>query len=204
MALLRNCWYVAAWADELGDERSGCGLLARTILGEPLVLYRTAAGDPVALLDRCPHRLLPLSKGERQGDLIQCGYHGLTFDPAGRCVRIPGQQIIPEAAHVRRYPTADHMGMVWVWPGDPALADRAKLFDLLPQWGEAQKPGGKWAWFPGPLTYVRANYQMLAENLVDPQHVAFAQRPRGAPGARPRRVAYGTRHRRSLGGRLDA
>ena len=172
MAFLRNHWYVAAWAHELDDQK----LLARTVIGEPLVLYLTVAGDPVALLDRCPHRLLPLSKGERQGDHIQCGYHGLTFDATGQCVRVPGQNVIPTAARVRRYPTALHMGMVWVWPGDPALADRSKLFDQLPQWAAAHPPRPKWAWFPGPLTYVRANYQLLAENLVDPQHVAFAHK----------------------------
>lgn len=179
MAFVRNSWYVAAWAAEL---EPGAPLLARTVLGEPLVLYRTAAGEPVALLDRCPHRLLPLSKGERQGDAIQCGYHGMTFGPDGRCVRIPGQNVIPTNAHVRRYPTAEHMGMVWVWPGDPALASRDKLFDRLPQWAAAQKPAPRWAWFPGPLTYVKANYQLLCENLVDPQHVAFAhKRTLGSP-----------------------
>lgn len=182
MAFLRNNWYVAAWADELGAADSGCRLLARTILGEPLVLYRTAAGEPVALLDRCPHRLLPLSKGERQGDLIECGYHGMTFGPDGRCVRIPGQKVIPDAAHVRRYPAVDHLGMVWVWTGDPERADRAKLFDKLPQWALAQGGSPHWAWFPGPLTHVKANYQLLCENLVDPQHVAFAhKRTLGSP-----------------------
>jgi vanillate O-demethylase monooxygenase subunit len=70
-----------------------------------------------------------------------------------------------------------------VWPGDPALADRAKLFDRLPQWADAQGAQPRWAWFPGPLTHVRANYQFLAENLVDPQHVAFAhKRTLGSPG----------------------
>ena len=37
-------------------------------------------GRVVALEDRCPHRLLPLSKGKRVGDDVQCGYHGMTFD----------------------------------------------------------------------------------------------------------------------------
>lgn len=176
MAFLRNWWYVAAWASELGDGKTGSPLVARKVLGEPLVLYRTESGAPVALLDRCPHRLLPLSKGEKIGDHIQCGYHGLTFDGSGKCVRVPGQRSIPPTANIRSYPAVEHMGMVWVWPGDPARADRTLLFDRLPQWGEAQQPGGKWAWFPGPLTYVKSNYQLLAENLVDPQHVAFAHK----------------------------
>lgn len=182
MAFVRNFWYVAAWADELGDGKAGSPLVARTVLGEPLVLYRTESGAPVALLDRCPHRLLPLSKGEKLGEHIQCGYHGLTFDGAGKCVRVPGQRSIPPTASVRSYPVAEHMGMIWVWPGDPALADRSMLFNRLPQWAQAQQPGSKWAWFPGPLTYVKANYQLLAENLVDPQHVAFAhKRTLGSP-----------------------
>ena len=75
MSFLRNTWYVAAWSGEVGRT-----CLARKILGEPVMLYRTAAGKPVALLDRCPHRLLPLSLGTLQGDTIECGYHGLTFD----------------------------------------------------------------------------------------------------------------------------
>jgi vanillate O-demethylase monooxygenase subunit len=97
-------------------------------------------------------------------------------------VRVPGQSVIPKGAHVRRYPAVEHLGMVWVWTGDPARADRGLLFDRLPQWQEAQRANGKWAWFPGPLTYVKANYQLLAENLVDPQHVAFAhKRTLGSP-----------------------
>ena len=56
-----------------------------------MVFYRTESGNPAALLDRCPHRLLPLSKGTLKGDTIECGYHGLSFDCSGSCVRAPGQ-----------------------------------------------------------------------------------------------------------------
>ena len=71
MALLRNTWYVAAWSGEVGSQ-----CLARRILGEPLMLYRTSAGQPVALLDRCPHSLLPLSNGTLQNDTIECAING--------------------------------------------------------------------------------------------------------------------------------
>ncbi|MBL8379907.1 MAG: aromatic ring-hydroxylating dioxygenase subunit alpha [Burkholderiales bacterium] len=168
MAFLRNCWYVAAWSEELGD-----GLFARTILGEPLVLFRDRAGRPAALLDRCPHRLLPLSKGRLRGDAVECGYHGLTFDAQGACVRAPGQDRVPPKACVRAYPVAEHLGMVWVWPGDPERADTALLFDKLPQWALAQGATPAWGLNCGPYTHVRANYQLLTENLVDPAHVSF-------------------------------
>jgi phenylpropionate dioxygenase-like ring-hydroxylating dioxygenase large terminal subunit len=171
MAFLRNCWYAAAWSHEIGRS-----LFARTILGEPLVFYRTEGGPPAALLDRCPHRLLPLSKGTLKGDTVECGYHGLTFDCAGACVRAPGQERIPPAARARSYPVAEHLGMVWVWPGDSALADTAKLFDQLPQWAESQKPAPAWGLNCGPYTHVKANYQLLTENLVDPAHVSFVHK----------------------------
>lgn len=64
------------------------------ILGEKIVFFRSEAGKPVALIDACPHRKLPLSKGRLKGDTLECGYHGLTFDCSGICVRVPGQDRI--------------------------------------------------------------------------------------------------------------
>ena len=76
MTFLRNAWYMTGWADEIGDTG-----LARRIAGQPLFLYRRADGTIAALLDRCPHRFAPLSKGRRDGDVVVCGYHGLGFGP---------------------------------------------------------------------------------------------------------------------------
>ncbi len=86
---LKNYWYVAAYSDEVGREPLG-----RVLLGEPVVLYRTEAGAPVALEDRCAHRRLPLSMGKVIGDTIQCHYHALEDDCTGACVKIPGQDRI--------------------------------------------------------------------------------------------------------------
>jgi vanillate O-demethylase monooxygenase subunit len=171
MAFLHNCWYVAAWGHELGGN-----LLARTVLDIPMVLFRDSAGRPAALLDRCPHRLLPLSKGTLRGDAVECGYHGLTFDCSGRCVRAPGQERIPPAARVPSYAVAEHLGMIWVWPGDAALADTALLFDKLPQWALSQGGNPAWGLNTGPYTHVKCNYQLLTENLVDPAHVTYVHR----------------------------
>ena len=94
---LRNSWYQAAWASELSD-----GPLARTLLDEPIVFFRTGAGI-AALQDRCPHRFAPLSAGRFQGGTVRCGYHGLTFDGSGRCVHNPYGPIT-EPMKVRSYP----------------------------------------------------------------------------------------------------
>lgn len=79
--LIRDAWYIAAWADEFGQKP-----LARRICDEPVVLFRDQAGRAAALVDRCCHRAEPLSKGELVPAGIQCGYHGLVFDGSGRCV----------------------------------------------------------------------------------------------------------------------
>jgi vanillate O-demethylase monooxygenase subunit len=118
-AFARNQWYVVAYAREVGRE-----LLGRTVLGEPLVLCRTEEdGRPVALHDRCVHRRYPLSAGGLDGDRIVCGYHGFTYDTTGACVYVPGQKRIPRTARVTSYPVVEQDALVWVWIGDPALAD---------------------------------------------------------------------------------
>src|SRR5947207_3301870 len=113
--LLRNAWYIAAWADELGASP-----LARRICNEPVVLFRDGDGRAAALEDRCCHRAAPLHLGAVVEGGIQCGYHGLTFDASGRCVAIPGQSRIPEEARVRPYPVVEKNQLVWLWMGDPA------------------------------------------------------------------------------------
>ena len=100
MTYVRNAWYVAGFEMDLDAGKP----LAAMILGEPLVFFRTAAGRVVALEDRCVHRLAPLSLGRCEGDHIRCMYHGLKFDADGKCVEIPGQELIPamEAALLLR------------------------------------------------------------------------------------------------------
>jgi vanillate O-demethylase monooxygenase subunit len=111
--------------------------------------------------------MLPLSLGRLKGDAIECGYHGMTFDGAGKCIRVPGQNVIPRNAVVRSYPTGERLGLVWIWMGDPKLADPSKIFDLP----EFHDPN--WSVVLGDALYNRANYLNLADNLCDPSHVSF-------------------------------
>jgi vanillate O-demethylase monooxygenase subunit len=124
---LRNAWYVAAWSDDLVEDK----LLARTILKESIVLYRKADGSPAALQDRCPHRFAPLSMGKiLPGDRVQCPYHGLEFDQSGACVLNPhGAKNIPSRARVRSYPVVEKHKAIWIWMGDRA-PDHAKVPDF--------------------------------------------------------------------------
>ena len=90
MDYVRDAWYVASWSHEIKDR-----LIRITVMEENIVLFRSKDGIISALEDRCPHRSLPLSRGKLINDSIQCGYHGMTFGLDGKCIRIPGQDIIP-------------------------------------------------------------------------------------------------------------
>jgi vanillate O-demethylase monooxygenase subunit len=159
---VKNSWYVAGWSRDFGDD-----LRALEITGQRLVMFRTIAGKVKALEDRCPHRLLPLSKGKRIDDTIQCGYHGMTFDGDGKCVRVPGQENTPSSAFVETFPIEERHGIVWIWMGDPELADRSTVFDI------AEFSDAGWHPHHGDALHIEANYLNVAENLVDPAHVSF-------------------------------
>ena len=159
---LRNAWYMAGWSRDFTSEQP----VATMILDEPIVVYRTAGGTPVALFDRCPHRFAPLSKGRIEGDDLRCMYHGLKFAPSGKCIEIPGQAKIPPQACVRRYPVVDRYSGAWVWMGDPARADEA----LIPNFVGIDDPA--WAMKPGRMDYA-ANYVLINDNLLDLSHIPF-------------------------------
>src|SRR6185437_8721839 len=97
---VRNCWYVAGWADEISADN----VLERTLLGESIVFYRASDGRLVALENRCCHRGAPLHAGRREGDSLRCPYHGMLFNAEGQCTEIPGQEMIPQRACVHSYP----------------------------------------------------------------------------------------------------
>jgi phenylpropionate dioxygenase-like ring-hydroxylating dioxygenase large terminal subunit len=161
MSYVRNAWYVAAWDHEIGRD-----MLRRIVLDEPVVLFRTVDGKPVALEDRCCHRQAPLSMGKLIGDIVKCPYHGLEFDPSGACVRVPSQERVPPAARIRSYPVVERNHWIWIWPGDPAKADPDRIEDFHwmndPGWG-----------YGGSYLHVEANYQLLVENLLDTTHLPF-------------------------------
>lgn len=162
----KNVWYVAATRADVGRE-----LLSRTVVNTPLAIYRTAAGEAVVLDGRCPHRHFPLGKSTLEGDNIRCGYHGFVFGPDGQCVEIPSQDHVPRACRVARYPAVEHGLWLWVWVGDPALADPA-LLPPLDEIGLGAVDEGLEG-YPLIFREVACRYQLLNDNLFDLSHLAF-------------------------------
>jgi phenylpropionate dioxygenase-like ring-hydroxylating dioxygenase large terminal subunit len=158
---LRNSWYVIAWSRDVADRP-----FARTVLDEPVVVYRGEDGKVAALEDHCPHRHLPLSKGAVVGDNIQCGYHGMIFNRAGACVGVPSQTAVPPRARVKSYPAEERYGWIWVWMGEAEKADPA----LIPDFSLMTAPGFRTV---GATKHVLASYKLVTDNLMDLSHVGY-------------------------------
>ena len=129
-----NAWYVAAWDHEITRKP-----LARTIAGRPLALYRTEDGRPVALADACWHRLAPAVDGQARGhgrDPVPVPRHPLQRRRALHRRCRPRRRINPSAM-VPSFPVVERYRYVWVWLGDPTLADP----DLDPRHAPDDRPG---------------------------------------------------------------
>lgn len=159
---LKDCWYVAAWDHEVLADT----LLARTIVGESVLVYRRVDGTPVAIDNRCAHRLAPLSLGRKEGDAVRCLYHGLKYGADGRCIEVPGQDAVPAKLCVRSYPVAERGRWIWVWMGDPVRADEA----LIPDAFSLRHP--EWRYRPGYMHY-RADHLLICDNLLDFSHLSY-------------------------------
>lgn len=162
MKFLKNAWYVVAWADEL---KAGA-VISRTLLGEPVALYRGEDGVAAALRDRCPHRFAPLSAGKVTGSDIFCGYHGLGFSSAGKCVSNPHGPL-PRAT-VDTFPLVERHRALWIWMGDKAAADDQKIPDL-----DFLGDTPATAFSSGNLLSGQADYLLYVDNLIDLSHVDY-------------------------------
>ena len=157
-----NAWYPAAWSHEIGR-----ALFARKICDQNVVLYRRQDGAAVALEDACWHRLLPLSLGRLRGDELVCGYHGLVFNSDGRCSFMPAQKTINPSACVRAFPVVERHRLVWIWPGDPALADPLRLPDF--HWND----GTEWVGDGGTFVSLKCDWRLVVDNLMDLTHETY-------------------------------
>jgi len=158
-AFVFNAWYVAGFSSEFSRD-----LLARTILGRPLVFYRTGDGQPIALSDRCVHRSYPLSKSTLDGDTIICGYHGLRYDVDGSCIEAPAVKECPRGIGVRSYRLREQGPLVWIWMGDEPAAEKLPLGDWVSNadWPASQQ-----------YYHLPASYIALHENLLDLTHLSY-------------------------------
>jgi phenylpropionate dioxygenase-like ring-hydroxylating dioxygenase large terminal subunit len=159
---LTNAWYVAAWDAEVDQAP-----LARTICGVPMMFYRRLDRRVVAMRDACPHRLLPLSLGLREGDSIRCKYHGLKLGPDGAAEEMPIRtDPVNSKVCAETFVAHERHRFIWVWIGEKAKADPALIPDLWP----CSTPG--WT-FDGGYYPIACDYRLMIDNLMDLTHETY-------------------------------
>ncbi len=155
---IKRQWYVAGLREDFNEE-----LDEIVIMNRSLVRYRTTAGEPVLMQNRCPHRSFPMSESIREGDNIRCRYHGATFDSDGNFVNVPSQDMCPRGG-LRKYAVKEYGPFVWVWMADEA-PDESKLHHL-------PFTEGDWDLIIGRMD-VPGNIMFMAENLCDLTHIPY-------------------------------
>jgi len=165
---LYNLWYVAAPSQALKPGKT----LAKTILGQPVLLGRTSDGKAFALRDFCPHRGIPLSYGQFDGQTIECCYHGWCFNSGGQCTSIPSltpdDKVDISRIKTGTFPCQEADGIVWLFMAPP----KSRTPDTLPPLPECPiaLPGGHKhvdsVMFPCSLDHA-------VIGLMDPSHGPF-------------------------------
>lgn len=166
-----NYWYAMEESKNLKKGKS----LEVIFWKSPIALYRGEDGEVRAIENRCPHRQLRLTSGIVQGDEITCQYHGWTFDGCGKCTGIShelgkgkAKDSLPNIK-VNSYPVQEKYGLIWVFPGDPALSETVKI-PAIPQLDQEEP----WEFIPIDVK-LDGHYSMMLENVCDFNH-AFLHR----------------------------
>ena len=145
-----------------------------------IALYRATDGSFHALENRCAHRQLKLSLGLVEGCRLVCAYHGWKYDPTGELAETAHERIgksFPQVS-IRTWPVKVRYGLVWLFPGDPALAEKRTIPDIP----ELEGPG-RWACVPLSFTW-SAHHSMIIDNVSDFTHAFLHRKYRPFEGAK--------------------
>jgi phenylpropionate dioxygenase-like ring-hydroxylating dioxygenase large terminal subunit len=165
-------WYPVAWANELAPGKP----LGRRFAGDPIVLYRGREGRIYALEDRCAHRQVPLHLGVVEGERLKCHYHGWAYDGTGRCVDVPYlDDCLPNG--VKAYPAREVDDLIFIFPGDPALAE-SRLPTTLGAFRRKEYKTRRLN------RQVSCHYTFMHENLFDMNHQFMHRKLMGSIKAR--------------------
>ncbi|MFN3200362.1 MAG: Rieske 2Fe-2S domain-containing protein [Bradymonadia bacterium] len=168
VARVTDAWYVIAPSKAVGRKP-----ITARLMGTPLVVFRDGEGTPRALLDRCPHRNVPLSRGKVCEGQLECAYHGWRFDGGGECRRVPGLSGPPESRgrRVPAWPVIEQQGFIWAYgrPLEPEETPKGEPY----RFPHADDDG---------YTTVRhtidaeGSVHAVIENALDVPHTAFLHR----------------------------
>lgn len=173
--MIPNQWYPIFESARLKLNRP----VAVKRLGQKLVLWRAGASRVIAAPDRCPHRAAALSPGKIRDGCLECPYHGLRFDGAGKCVVIPANgegAAVPHGFDLPLIPLREEHGLIWLWHGEGAPAAEVPWIAEMPEETGAVR---SYSW-EFAMSHLR-----VTENLLDFHHFNFVHRW-AFPGVGPR------------------
>jgi phenylpropionate dioxygenase-like ring-hydroxylating dioxygenase large terminal subunit len=153
--LTKNMWYFAVSGDKLKRGK----MVAKEMLGEPVLVGRDNEGKVFAMRDICPHQAVKLSAGHFDGKEVECPFHGWRFDTAGVCTDVPSlcsdQKINVKKICTRSFFAREVLGSVWVYFGNAV--------------SESELPEVPFA--PG---LEGCTYQKTTTTLLLPTHIDYA------------------------------
>jgi phenylpropionate dioxygenase-like ring-hydroxylating dioxygenase large terminal subunit len=171
-----NYWYAVEFADRIQP-----GQVREVVFWKrSIALFRASNGELHAIENRCAHRQLKLTLGSVEGCRLVCLYHGWSYDGEGRVAGIPHPlfgKAMPQL-RVASFPVRVRYGLVWLFPGDPALAEGRTLPDIP----ELEGPG-RWACRPLSFTWT-AHHSMIIDNVSDFTHAHLHRKYRPFGDAR--------------------
>lgn len=170
-----NVWTIVGVAKDLKRGK----LLPMEIAGDRLVFFRNEAGEPRALLDRCPHRGVALSLGALKDGCVECPFHGWRFSGDGANCHVPWN---PDAKKqnlgVASFPVRELGGLLWLYTAPIQPPFEPQLPEVL-QRKDVSVSGDEILW--------KAHWTRAMENMLDWPHLPFVHKTtigRGMKGDR--------------------
>jgi phenylpropionate dioxygenase-like ring-hydroxylating dioxygenase large terminal subunit len=163
-------WYAVEWAKSLSRGQ----VMEVKFWGKSIALYRDENGALHAMEDRCAHRQLKLSKGKVVGCNLVCTYHGWEYAGDGHCAKIPHDLFGNKMPNIQlaSYPVDERYGLIWIFPGEPALAATRKIPEIPELMGQSP-------WGTIPIDFVlSAHHSMVIDNVSDFSHAYLHRRSR--------------------------
>ena len=160
--LLRRYWHPVATVPELDAEP----VLAVTVLGENLALFRSDSGALGLVAQRCAHRGASLAYGIPEEEGLRCPYHGWRFDRTGQCNEQPAEpadSTFKDRIRIPAYPVQELGGLLWAYLG-PEPAPLLPRYDLFVRDDVEREIG---------ITRLPCNWLQIMENSLDPVHLEY-------------------------------
>ena len=165
--MIKNCWYALLTSGEVKKGR----ITSVVRLGKRMVFFRTASGKVACLEDLCAHRGASLAQGSVCGENIRCPFHGIEYDPEGKCAFIPSEGRASETDfsrfHIKSYPVRETGDIIFVWYGDGKPDGEPQPFEVMND--------KRYAYSHLNDTW-NVHYSRVIENQLDVSHLAFVHK----------------------------